>query len=95
MKLIKVVYDSKNDFILGIVEKFKQFALIETYNLDLFKEKKSGTALQTRFGTKKTPLIVFANENLEEVDAVWCEDNPDWEKSIKNKLKKLYNGNTI
>lgn len=90
MKIIKVIYDSNSTFILDIVNSFNKSAIIELLNVDSRNDKKSVMGLQSRFGTKKVPLLVFCNENLEEVDAIWSENNPDWKLDIKNKLKKLY-----
>ena len=42
----------------------------------------------TRFGTTKVPLIVFADENLEEFNAIWSEQSPNWEEEIKNILSE-------
>ena len=42
----------------------------------------------TRHGTKEVPLIVFADENLQEVSAIWSEQKPDWKEEI---LKNLNN----
>jgi len=91
MKIIKVVYNNSTDFIVEIVNCFKKFGIIEFYNMDHFKDRKKGSPIQGRFGTKNLPLIVFADENLEEVDAIWPENSPDWKKEIINKLKHLNN----
>ena len=38
------------------------------------------------FGTTNLPLIIFQDENLKDIFAIWSENNPDWEKEILNKL---------
>ena len=40
-----------------------------------------------RHGTKNVPLIVFEDENLQEVSAIWSEQNPDWKSEILKNLK--------
>lgn len=91
MKIIKVIYKEQNKFILDIVNKFKNILIIETYNIDINKDRKKANPILIRFGTKNTPLLVFADENLIEFDAIWSETNPNWLDSIKEKLKKIYN----
>lgn len=86
MKIIKVVYNNDSNFILDILNKVSGNNIIESYNLDYNKDKKGAYPLMTRFGTKNVPLVVFTNENLDEYDALWSENNPDWEKEIKKKL---------
>lgn len=90
MKIIKVVYDNSTRFIIDIVKYFADRAIIEAISLNNRKLYRKGKTIQTNFGTKKLPLIVFEDENLEEVDAIWAENNPDWEKEISDKLDKLY-----
>ena len=34
----------------------------------------------------KSPLIVFADENLDEYAAIWSETNPDWKLEIERIL---------
>jgi hypothetical protein len=89
MKVVKVVYNNKTAFILDILKRFEKIIIVEPYNVDITKEKKKALPIQTRYGSKNTPLLIFCNENLEEVDAIWVENNPNWNKDIKNKLKKL------
>lgn len=86
MNVIKVLYNKDTVFIKDIVNKFKEGNILEFYNSDILKEAKKMRPIQTRFGTTKLPLIVFENENLEEVFAIWKESNPNWEESIKNYL---------
>ena len=86
MKIIKVIYNSDTKFIKEIVNKFSDTSIIEAYNCEFYKHKKKAREIMERFGTKKVPLIVFEDENLEEYTAIWSESNPDWEKEIKNKL---------
>lgn len=89
MKVIKVVFSDETNYILNIVEEFEDKAIIETFNIDIRKQQKAARSIQTNFGTKKVPLIVFEDENLEEVDAIWSESNPDWGKRIGEILSKL------
>lgn len=74
MKVIKVVYNNQTSDILNILkdERIKN-VIIETYNIDFFKDKKKAIPIMTRFGTKEVPLIVFADENLIEYSAIWKE----------------------
>ena len=88
IKVLKAVYDSNTKFILDIVDKFEKDIIIETFSTDNYKELKTIRGIQTRFGTKNLPLIVFEDENLEEVAAIWPEAKPDWEEEIKLKLNK-------
>ena len=88
MKLIKVIYDNSTEFIVGIVKKITKEKLTEYYNIDDYKQKKKALPIMTRHGTKKVPLIVFADENLQEVSAIWSEQKPDWNLEI---LKQLNN----
>jgi hypothetical protein len=83
MKVIKAVHNDNTKFIVEIVNKFATKAIVETYNMDVFKDKKKGGPIQARFGTRNFPLVVFSDENLVEFAAIWPENKPDWEKEIK------------
>lgn len=89
MKVIKAIYDNSTNFIIDIIKKFEELHYVEFFNKDHHKEVKIVRPIQTRFGTQKLPLIVFENENLEEIAAIWPETNPDWEKEIKRVLKEI------
>lgn len=91
MKVIKVIFDNKTNFIVDIVERIKTNSIREFYNLDVFKEKKKAIPIQTRFGSKNLPLIVFEDENSIEYNAIWAENNPNWEFEIY----KILNGNNF
>mgnify|MGYP001063545291 CR=1 FL=1 len=91
MKIIKVVYDNSTDFILEIIESFKDIAIVEKINASNYKNLKTVRGIQTRFGTKNFPLIIFEDENLEEVAAIWSESNPDWKQKISTTLDDLIN----
>lgn len=86
MKIIKVIYNSDTSFILDIIKKINRKVYIDSYNLDVNKERKKAIPIMTRHGTKNVPLLVFENENLEEYAAIWSESNPDWKTEITNKL---------
>ena len=88
MRIIKVIYDDNSSFIVDIVNKFKQGNIIELYNTSFFKTIKKARPIQTRFGSHNVPLVVFENENLEEIGAIWAESSPDWEEAIKKELEK-------
>lgn len=88
MRLVKVVYDKESDFILNIVESFRNKCILETYSMNNRKQMKSGKEILTNLGTKNLPLITFEDENLELVAAIWSEDNPDWKAEIIKKLKE-------
>ena len=76
-------------FDLNFIKNLAGTNLTEFFNIDYNSDKKKCREIMTRFGTKNVPLVVFADENLEEYDAIWSESNPDWELEIKKKgLKK-------
>ena len=91
MKIIRVLYDKSTKFILDIVKDFEEEAIVKTINVESRHNFKQARAIQTNFGTKNLPLIVFEDENLEEVAGIWSESNPDWRKEIKLTLDKLNN----
>ena len=88
MKIIKVIYNSESEFILGIVDTVPAKHIIEKYNMDFHKDKKKAREILERHGTKNLPLIVFENENLDEYAAIWSEQTPDWRVEINNKLNE-------
>ena len=88
MKIIKVIYNSESEFILGIVDTVPAKHIIEKYNMDFHKDKKKAREILERHGTKNLPLIVFENENLDEYAAIWSEQNPEWRVEINNKLNE-------
>ena len=45
--------------------------------------------MQTRFGSKNFPLLIFEDENLEEIAAIWSEEDPEWEAWIAHTLKLI------
>ena len=59
---------------------------INSFFISITKDLKKAIPLMTRFGTKNVPLVVIADENLNEIDAIWSENNPDWLKVINKKL---------
>ena len=87
MKIIKVVYDDSTDFILNTVFLFEKQAIVEYYNTGVNKEEKSARVIQTNYGTKNVPLVVFEDENQEGYAAIYSENNPDWKKEIEKHLK--------
>lgn len=89
MKTIKVIFDDNSAFIMDIVDLFSEYAFIESYYIEDYRDKKKARPIQTRHGTLNLPLIVFEDENLIEVDAIWPETNPDWLTEIDKKLIKL------
>lgn len=90
MKILKVVYDNDSKFILDIVESINRKFYLETYNISNYKEKKKALPIMTRQGTKLVPLVVFENENLEEIDVIWSENTPDWKTEIIKKFDELF-----
>lgn len=86
MKLIKIVYDSKTEFIKDLLFEFEDIAIIESYNTDHHKERKHARVLQTAYGSKNLPLVVFEDENQEGYAAIWSENNPDWIKETNKFL---------
>ena len=86
MKVLKVVYSNETNFILDVIKDIKIKNYHECYNLDIYKDRKKAIPLMTRFGTKNVPLVVLLDENLNEIDAIWSENSPDWEVEITKKL---------
>ena len=86
MKVLKVVYSNETNFILDVIKNIKIKNYHECYNLDIYKDRKKAIPLMTRFGTKNVPLVVLLDENLNEIDAIWSENNPDWEVEITKLL---------
>lgn len=86
MRYVTVIYDTSSEYVVDIVKEITNTNLIEFYNIDFNKEKKKAIPIMTRHGTKKVPLIVFSDENLQEVSAIWSEQNPDWKSEILKNL---------
>ena len=91
MKIIKVLYNKSTKFILNIIKDFESEAIIKTINVESRHDFKKAREIQTNFGTKKLPLVVFEDENLEQVAGIWAESNPNWKEEIKLILDKLNN----
>jgi len=89
MKTLKVLYNKDTDFILNIANKFKDKVYLETYDANNYNQRGKVRVLQEDYGTKNLPLVIFEDENLHSIAAIWSENNPDWEKEIDNKIKKL------
>lgn len=89
MKIIKVIYDTDTKFILDILSEIDYKVLIEEYNINDYREKKNALPIMTRHGTKQVPLLVFADENLEEYSAIWNEQKPDWKLEINKILENV------
>lgn len=89
MKVIKVIYNSKTKFILDILDLFEEVVIIEKIDSEIYKNRKKVREIQTNFGTKNFPLVIFEDENLEPVAGIWPESNPDWKKEIETILDKL------
>lgn len=88
MKFITVIYNDNCKFILDIINKIQNPDLIEYFNIDDYRQKKKAIPIMTRHGTNLVPLIVFQDENLKEISAIWSEQNPDWEQEIINNLNQ-------
>ena len=89
MKVIKVVYNEDTKFILDIVRSYDGPCITEEFNMNHIKDAKKARPILTRHGTKNVPLIVFEDENLEEVAAIWSEEYPDWDVWIAHTLKMI------
>lgn len=87
MKIIKVIYDDKTTFINKIIDNITEKVIVERFTLEDYKQKKKALPIMTRHGTTNVPLVVFADENLDEYAAVWSEQKPDWELEINKILK--------
>ena len=87
MKIIKVIYDDKTTFINKIIDNITEKVIVERFTLEDYKQRKKALPIMTRHGTMNVPLVVFADENLDEYAAVWSEQKPDWELEINKILK--------
>lgn len=87
MRFIKVIYDNNSNYIVEIIKGISNITLVEYYNIDVNQEKRKAIPIMVRHGTKNVPLIVFEDENLQEVSAIWSEQNPDWKSEILKNLK--------
>ena len=87
MRFIKVIYDNNSNYIVEIIKGISNITLVEYYNIDVNQEKRKAIPIMVRHGTKHVPLIVFEDENLQEVSAIWSEQNPDWKSEILKNLK--------
>ena len=87
MRFIKVIYDNNSNYIVEIIKEISNITLVEYYNIDINREKRKAIPIMVRHGTKNVPLIVFEDENLQEVSAIWSEQNPDWKSEILKNLK--------
>lgn len=86
MKVIQVIYDDTCKHIIDIVKENKGDSLVDFYNINDYKQRKKASPIMVRYGTENVPLIVFADENLDEYAAIWSEDKPDWKSEINKKL---------
>lgn len=89
MKIIKVVYNSDTAFIVDVVSEFSEIVIVELYDTNHHKEKKSARVLQTAYGSKNVPLVVLEDENQEGYAAIWSESNPNWREEIIKYLKYI------
>lgn len=87
MKILKVIYDDKTTFINKIIDNITEKVIIERFTLEDYKQRKKALPIMTRHGTMNVPLVVFADENLDEYAAIWSEQKPDWELEINKILK--------
>ena len=87
MRFIKVLYDDNSNYIVEIIKEISNTTLVEYFNIDVNREKRKAIPIMVRHGTKNVPLIVFEDENLQEVSAIWSEQNPDWKSEILKNLK--------
>lgn len=87
MRFIKVIYDNNSNYIVETIKEISNTTLVEYYNIDVNREKRKAIPIMVRHGTKNVPLIVFEDENLQEVSAIWSEQNPDWKSEILKNLK--------
>ena len=87
MRFIKVIYDNNSNYIVETIKEISNTTLVEYYNIDVNQEKRKAIPIMVRHGTKNVPLIVFEDENLQEVSAIWSEQNPDWKSEILKNLK--------
>lgn len=88
MLTIRVLYDNNTDFIVPIVNNFKEVTYIELLNMSTSKKKSRIRKLQEEFGSRNFPLVIFQDENLVNFDAIWSEGNPDWYIKIAEKLSE-------
>ena len=88
MKVLKVVYDDNTISILDIIQDITVKVALETYNINDYKQKKKALPIMTRHGTTNVPLLVFADENLDEYAAIWSESTPNWSAEINKILNE-------
>lgn len=89
MKVLKVITNDDNLFINDIISKIQIPFILEEYNISYLKNRRKAKEIMERHGTKKVPLIVFEDENLEECSAIWSESNPNWEEEIIKRLNDV------
>ena len=87
MKVIKVIFNNETTFINDIVSDIDIPHIFEGYNISYLKDRRKAREIMERHGTKNIPLVVFEDENLQEVSAIWSEQNPDWKSEILKNLK--------
>jgi len=86
MKVIKVIYNNECEFIMKIVDEVTEPHILEEYNISYRQDRKKAREIMERHGTKKLPLIILEDENLEEYAAIWSEQNPDWKVELIKKM---------
>lgn len=89
MRIVKVVYNKDTNFIVDIVEKFKNDCILEFYSINKRQDMKKARVIQEDMGTKKLPLIAIEDENFELVGGIYSESNPDWRSELILKLNLI------
>lgn len=90
MKTIKVYYSTYKKEILGVLEGLNQRAFVEVYNLNSRRDMAKVRKAMEDYGTKTLPLVVFEDENLDGVAAIWSEQKPaNWRDEIEKILKEI------
>lgn len=88
MKTLKVIYNNETKYILDIANKFSNNFYVEPLNTNVHKEKRKAKQYQEDFGSSNLPLIIIEDENLIGINAIWSENNPDWEDEINKILNE-------
>jgi len=89
MKVVKVVYNKDTNFIIDIVEEFKDKCILEFYSINKRQDMKKARVIQEDMGTKNLPVIAIEDENFELVGGIYSESKPDWRSELILKLNLI------
>lgn len=89
MRVIKVVYNKDTNFIVDIVEEFKDNCILEFYSINKRQDMKKARVIQEDMGTKNLPVIAIEDENFELVGGIYSESKPNWRSELISKLNLI------